>query len=300
MSDQEPTAGPARPPAAAPAPAPRTRRAGRNLPAAIGVGLVLAGSLVASLLWWLPGFVILATTLIGLAAIEVHQALKRVEMTSAILVIEIGLVAMMAGGYLVTRRAPDLASTYLLVCLGLMVLASFLVRVPGGAKGFVRDTAASMLTIAYLPLMGAFASLLVADDQGVARVLLWIGTVVCSDTGGYIAGVLFGRHPMAPTISPKKTWEGFAGSVVLGGTFAALVGVWLLGTAWWTGALIGVVLVLASIAGDLVESLVKRDLGVKDMGSFLPGHGGVLDRIDAMVLSAPAAWILMHLLIPGA
>lgn len=300
MSDQEPPAAPVRAPAGAPAPAQRSRRAGRNLPAAIGVGLVLTGSLVASLAWWLPGFVILAAGLIGLAAIEVHQALKRVEMTSAILVIEIGLVAMMAGGYLVTRRAPDLASTYLLVCLGLMVLASFLVRVPGGAKGFVRDTAASMLTIAYLPLMGAFASLLVAADQGAARVLLWLGTVICSDTGGYIAGVLFGRHKMAPTISPKKTWEGFAGSVLLGSTYAALIGAWLLDTAWWTGAVIGLVLVLAAIAGDLVESLVKRDLGVKDMGSFLPGHGGVLDRIDAMVLSAPAAWILMHLLIPGA
>ena len=300
MSDQEQTAGPTGPGVAAPAPTRRTRRAGRNLPAAILVGLILTGSLVVSLVWWLPGFVILAITLIGMAAVEVHQALKRIEMTSAILVIEIGLVAMMGGGYVVTRREPDLSSTYLLACLGLMVLASFLVRLPKGAKGFVKDTAASMLTIAYLPLMGAFASLLVADDRGALRVLLWLGTVICSDTGGYIAGVLFGRHKMAPTISPKKTWEGFAGSVVLGATFAGLVGSLLLGTAWWTGALIGVALVLAAIFGDLVESLVKRDLGVKDMGSFLPGHGGVTDRIDAMVLSAPAAWILMTVLIPGA
>lgn len=300
MSDQEQTAGPTGPGLAAPAPSRRKRGAGRDLPAAILVGLILTGSLVFSLVWWLPGFVIFAITLIGMAAVEVHQALKRVEMTSAILVIEIGLVAMMGGGYVVTRREPELSATYLLACLGLMVLFCFLVRLPKGAKGFVKDTSASMLTIAYLPLMGAFASLLVADDQGALRVLLWLGTVICSDTGGYIAGVLFGKHKMAPTISPKKTWEGFAGSVVLGATFAALVGSLLLGTAWWTGALIGVALVLAAIFGDLVESLVKRDLGVKDMGSFLPGHGGVTDRIDAMVLSAPAAWILMTALIPGA
>lgn len=299
MSNREPAAGSAPPAAEAPG-ATRRVRAGRNLPAAILVGLVLTGILVVSLMWWLPGFVILATTLIGLAAVEVHQALKRVGMTSAILVIEVGLVAMMAGGYIVTRRAPELASTFLLVCLGLMVLASFLVRLPRGAKGFVKDTAASMLTIAYLPLVGAFVSLLVADDDGAIRALLWLGTVICSDTGGYIAGTLFGRHPMAPAISPKKTWEGFGGSVLLGGAYAILIGTLLLGTPLWSGALIGVALVCAAIAGDLVESLIKRDLGVKDMGSFLPGHGGVTDRIDAMVLSAPVAWILMHFLISGA
>lgn len=300
MSETEPTAGSAPPAAEAPGATRRKVRAGRNLPAAILVGLVLTGIFVASLTWWLPGFVILATTLIGLAAVEVHQALKRVEMTSAILVIEVGLVAMMAGGYVVTRRAPEFASTFLLVCLGLMVLASFLVRLPRGAKGFVKDTAASMLTIAYLPLMGTFVSLLVADANGALRALMWLGTVICSDTGGYIAGVLFGRHQMAPAISPKKTWEGFGGSVLLGGAFAALVGTLLLGISWWVGALIGVALVGAAIVGDLVESLIKRDLGVKDMGSFLPGHGGVTDRIDAMVLSAPVAWILMHFLISGA
>jgi len=256
--------------------------------------------LVASLVWWIPGFVILATTFIGMAAVEVHQALRRVEMTSAIVVIEVGLIAMMAGGYVVTRRAPDLSSTYLLVCLGLMVLAAFLVRLPKGSRGFVKDTAASMLTIAYLPLMGAFAALLVAEENGAARAFLWLGAVICSDTGGFVAGTLLGRHPMAPRISPKKTWEGLAGSVVLAAVFAALVGHFVLGTTWWLGALIGVALAAAAILGDLVESMFKRDLGVKDMGSFLPGHGGVTDRIDAMVLSAPIAWILMHFLIPGA
>ena len=299
MSETEPTAGSALPGAVPSAPAPRKRGAGRNLPAAILVGVILAGILVASLLWWLPGFVILATILIGLAAVEVHQALKRVEMTSAIFVIVLGLVALMVGGYLVTRRTPEVSSTYLLVCLGLTVLAAFLVRLPQGAKGFVKDTSASMLTICYLALPGAFASLLVADENGAARALLWLGTVICSDTGGYIAGVLFGRHPMAPTIS-QKTWEGFAGSVLLGGAFAAFIGSFALGIAWWLGALIGVALAGASIIGDLVESLIKRDLGIKDMGSFLPGHGGVTDRIDAMLISAPVAWILMHFLIPGA
>lgn len=300
MSDSGSPTGSARPGPANGTPVSGTGRAGRNLPAAITVGVVLSAVLIASLLWWLPGFVILATTLIGMAAVEVHQALRKVGMTSAILVIETGLIAMMAGSYLTLTLTTRHAATYLLVCLGATVLAAFLVRLPRGAEGFVKDTAASMLIIAYLPLMGAFASLLVGEDGGAARVFLWLGTVICSDTGGYVFGVLFGRHPMAPTISPKKTWEGFAGSVILGTAFGTLVGHFILGSPWWVGMLIGVVLVGAAILGDLVESLIKRDLGLKDMGDFLPGHGGVTDRIDAMLLSAPTAWILMHFLIPGA
>lgn len=300
MTPTESPTGSVQPGPGEPTGTPGPGRAGRNLPAAISVGVVLAAVLIASLLWWVPGFVILATTLIGMAAVEVHQALRKVGMTSAILVIEVGLVAMMAGSFLILSMTSRHAATFLLVCLGLTVLAAFLVRLPRGAKGFIKDTAASMLIIAYLPLMGAFVSLLVGEPQGAARVFLWLGTVICSDTGGYIFGVLFGRHPMAPTISPKKTWEGFAGSVLLGAVFAALVGRFVLDSDWWVGVLVGLVLVGAAILGDLVESLMKRDLGIKDMGDFLPGHGGVTDRIDAMLLSAPTAWILMHFLIPGA
>lgn len=281
--------------------APRTTsRAGRNLPAAIGVGVVLAAAFAFGLVVWNPGFVILTTALIMVATVEVHQALKRAGMTTSIWTIQAGTVAMMGGAYAIEQHTRLPAPTYLIVCVGVMVLLAFLSRLPKGAKGFVKDTSASMLIICYLPLMGAFANLLVAADDGPARVLLWLGVVVCSDTGGYIAGVLFGRHPMAPTISPKKTWEGFAGSMVLGIAFAILVGMLGLDLSWWLSAIIGAVLVVSAATGDLVESLIKRDLGVKDMGSFLPGHGGVTDRIDAMLLSAPPAWILMYFFVTGA
>ncbi len=275
-------------------------RAGRDLPAAIGVGAGLSAALIASLTWWVPGFVILVATLIGMAAAELHRALKSLGMNSALVVIEVGIVVLLSGAYVIERHTDLPTATFIVVCLGAMVLAAFLARIPGGPHGFIRDTAASMLTITYLPLMGSFASLLVAADHGPARVFMWLGAVICSDTGGYVAGVLLGRHRMAPGISPKKTWEGFGGSLLLGAVFGIPMAQFALGIPWWVGAGIGLLLAAAGTCGDLVESMFKRDLGIKDMGTLLPGHGGVTDRIDSMLLSAPVAWLLMHFLVPGA
>jgi phosphatidate cytidylyltransferase len=123
-----------------------------------------------------------------------------------------------------------------------------------------------------------------------------IATVVFADTGGYTAGVLFGKHPLAPAISPKKSWEGLGGSLVFGITAAVLSVTFLLGKDWWVGVPLGLLLVITGVLGDLVESQVKRDLGIKDMGTLLPGHGGVMDRIDAMLPSAVAGWIVLTLL----
>jgi len=121
-------------------------------------------------------------------------------------------------------------------------------------------------------------------------------TVVASDVGGYAVGVLVGRHPMVPAISPKKSWEGFAGSLVFGITAAVLTATFLAGKSPWIGAPLGVVLVLTCTLGDLVESQVKRDLGIKDMGRLLPGHGGLMDRLDGVLPSAVAAWTVLTLL----
>ena len=109
-----------------------------------------------------------------------------------------------------------------------------------------------------------------------------------SDIGGYAAGVLFGKHPMAPSVSPKKSWEGFAGSVVacvVGGV--ALVVRWLLDGPWWAGVVLGAVAAVGATLGDLCESMIKRDLGIKDMGSILPGHGGLMDRLDSLLHRRP-------------
>ena len=122
--------------------------------------------------------------------------------------------------------------------------------------------------------------------------------VVCSDTGGYMAGVLFGKHPMAPSISPKKSWEGLIGSMVIGVVGGALSVMWLLHGHWWLGVPFGVALVICATGGDLVESLIKRDLGIKDMGNLLPGHGGLMDRMDSLLPSAVASWLLLSVLVP--
>jgi phosphatidate cytidylyltransferase len=124
--------------------------------------------------------------------------------------------------------------------------------------------------------------------------------VVASDVGGYAAGVLFGRHKLAPVISPKKTWEGLVGSVILGLVLGWVTVHLLLGAPVWAALVFGLAMVLVGTVGDLVESMIKRDLGVKDMSGFLPGHGGFLDRIDSILYSAPIGWLLLHLLVPNA
>jgi phosphatidate cytidylyltransferase len=142
--------------------------------------------------------------------------------------------------------------------------------------------------------------LMLAEDDGPARIVVFILLVVASDVGGYAVGVLFGRHPMAPSVSPKKSWEGFAGSLAAGLGVGVAAVVWLLDGAWWVGAAVGVAAVVTATVGDLGESLLKRDLGIKDMGSLLPGHGGVMDRLDSLLPTAPVVYLLLATLVPVA
>jgi len=134
---------------------------------------------------------------------------------------------------------------------------------------------------------------MLAQPNGAHRALLFVILATCSDTGGYFSGILFGRHLMAPAISPKKTWEGLAGSAALCLAAGALGMTYLLPGSPWSGLALGAAAVAFATLGDLVESMIKRDLDTKDMGSILPGHGGVLDRIDAMLIIAPVTWLLM-------
>ncbi|CAA9293095.1 MAG: Phosphatidate cytidylyltransferase [uncultured Friedmanniella sp.] len=277
-------------------------RAGRNLPAALAVCLGLVAYVVLTLVFWRFGFVLLIALALALASVELHNALRRIGMRAAVVPIVVGSVAIAIGSYLAGRPSPVVFSTtsVLLAALALTVIASLVWRMPGGAEGYVRDTAASMLIIAYVPLLGSFAALiLAAPEDGVARMILFLLVVVMNDTGGYVAGVLFGKHPMAPRISPKKSWEGFAGSLLFGVVAAVLMAVYGLEAPVWVGVLLGVCLVAVGTCGDLVESLIKRDLGIKDMSSFLPGHGGVMDRLDSLLISAPVAWLIMYVLVPG-
>jgi phosphatidate cytidylyltransferase len=186
----------------------------------------------------------------------------------------------------------------LLIALALTVLATIFWRMPAGSIGFVRDVTTNAFLLGYVPLLAGFAILLVQpEDDGPQRVVTFFLVVVASDVGGYVAGVLFGKHPMAPTISPKKSWEGFAGSTLacIGAGIGSVV--WLLDGHWWVGAIVGAVAVLTATVGDLAESMIKRDLGIKDMSNLLPGHGGVMDRLDSLLATAPAVWLLLHLLV---
>ncbi len=277
-------------------------RAGRNLPAAISVGVGLGAWVILSLQFYKPAFVALIALALVLGAVELYQAfLKQMQMKAAIVPIAVGTVAISTGSYLAGRQNPVVFSStsVLLASLALTVLAAMIWRMPAGAPGFVRDVAASLTIIGYVPLLGSFAPLMLAGEQGAARVVTFLLIVVMNDVGGYVAGVLFGKHQMAPKISPKKSWEGFAGSVVFGIAAGIGMAVYGLDVPFWVGILLGVGLVAVGTCGDLIESMIKRDLGIKDMSSFLPGHGGVMDRLDSLLLAAPVAWLIMYVLVPG-
>lgn len=275
-------------------PAGRTPRAGRDLPAAITTGVVLVAIVIGTVFWWHWGFVIFIAIMLSLGAVELHRAMTRLGMRSAVAVIIVGTVTMVLGSFAASSYDLGIgANTFLIATVGLTAVASLMWRLPGGSKGFVGDAAASLFTIAYLPLMGCFIPLMMADDQGPRRIISWMLCIIASDTGGYAVGVLIGRHPMAPRISPKKSWEGMAGSIVFAMAVGAGCAVWLLGAPAWVGLVLGGVLSVVGTCGDLVESMIKRDVGIKDMSNFLPGHGGVMDRLDSMLLSAPFAWAVL-------
>ena len=209
------------------------------------------------------------------------------------------LVPLIAGGVLTVGLAwfagPDALSLGLLVT----VLGTMIWRLGDGPAGFQRDLTAATLIAVYVPFLAGFAALLAAaPDDGPLRILATLIAVVLSDTGGYAAGVSFGRHPMAPSISPKKSWEGFAGSVTAAALGSALL-LWLMfEVAPWWGAVFGVAVSCAAVLGDLAESMIKRDLGVKDMSNLLPGHGGLMDRLDSILFAVPTAYLLLAVFVP--
>jgi phosphatidate cytidylyltransferase len=270
---------------------PAPSRAGRNLPAAIAVGVALGAVILGSLYWhkFLFTFVVLASALV--AVDEVRRAFQASGATVAREPLFAGTAAMLVGAYFGGPLA-------LLVALALTVLATIFWRMPRGSNGFVRDITAGVFLIGYVPMLAGFAILLVRpDSDGPERVVTFFLVTVASDVGGYVVGVLLGKHPMAPTISPKKSWEGFAGSTLtcVGAGIASVV--FLLDGHWWVGAIVGLAAVLMATVGDLAESMIKRDLGIKDMSNLLPGHGGIMDRLDSLLAVAPVVWLILHLLV---
>ncbi|HEY8481696.1 MAG TPA: phosphatidate cytidylyltransferase [Spirillospora sp.] len=271
----------------------REGKAGRNLPLAAGVGVALGGLVLLSLYTIKEIFLVVLVAFLFLGMREVAEAFKRHDINVPFIPVATGMVGAPVVSYV-------WGATATVAAVALTVLALLVTRMLDGPTGYVRDATAGTFLTGYLALIGSTVALLLRPDDGDHRIVIFIAITVASDTGGYFAGAFLGKHKMAPTISPKKTWEGLAGSaascMVVGGVL-----VWRLldGGHLWQGVLVGLAGVLAATAGDLVESMVKRDLGIKDMGTLLPGHGGVMDRIDSLVATAPVVWLLLELFVPS-
>lgn len=263
----------------------RASRAGRNLPAAIASGVALFVVVLVSLFTvkWLFGVVVVVALLI--AGREFVTAFQGRDIRVARTPVYLSIVTFPAIAYVWGPPA-------VVIGLGVAIIAVLIWRIRRGTDGYVRDVTATIFLIAYLPFMAGFLMVTLAADNGPERVIVFVLLTISNDIGGYAAGVLFGKHPMAPMISPKKSWEGFVGSLVVQAAVGAASFAWLLDAPWWQGVVAGVVLAVTATAGDFAESAMKRDLGIKDMGSFLPGHGGMMDRLDSLVPNAFASWVI--------
>lgn len=266
-------------------------RAGRNLPAAIGVGVLLGAIIIASLIFWKPGFVILVTVVVLVGAWELIEALTTRRIQAPVVPVLLGAGAIVPVAYLG-------GGTGLAMAVMLSVALIVVWRALDGTEGAVRDIAGGVFIIMYVCLLAGLAALMLREDDGVGRIFVFLIITVVSDIGGYAVGVLAGKHPMAPSVSPKKSWEGFAGSVLCCMVAGAITVSLILDGPWWGGALLGVAVAAFATVGDLAESTIKRDLGIKDMGSILPGHGGVMDRLDSLVATVPVTWMLLYVLVP--
>lgn len=269
-------------------------RAGRNLPAAIAVGVALGGSLIAILLF--APYVWVAVVAVAMA-VATHEVVRRLRTGG----FSIPVVPLLLGGQAIVWLTWPFGTAGALGAFGATVVLCLIWRLVSGGlsaapTNYLRDVSVTVFLAAWIPLFGAFGALLIYPDDGAGRVFCLMLGVVASDVGGYAAGVLFGKHPMAPAISPKKSWEGLAGSLLLGIVVSVLSVEYLLDKPGWVGIPLGIMLVITGTLGDLVESQVKRDLGIKDMGTLLPGHGGLMDRIDSVLPSAVATWVVLTLL----
>jgi phosphatidate cytidylyltransferase len=243
--------------------------------------------ILASLLFEKALFMLVVVACVLVAVWELDRGLRAKDVNLPQEPLMIGGVVMVLAAYL-RGAAPLVTAT---AVTGLVTMLWLLRR---GVDGFVRDATASIFTLFYVPFLGSFVALLLAEDKGVKAILTFIIVTIASDIGGYVAGVLFGRHPMAPVISPKKSWEGFAGSVLFCVVAGWLLVVYLLDGAWWVGIALGLIAAVMATLGDLVESVIKRDLGVKDMSNIVPGHGGLMDRLDSLLATIAPIWLLLH------
>ena len=264
----------------------------RNLPIAVGVGVGLGALVLLSLYTVKEIFLGVVVVFIGVAVWELIRAFGAHG-------IRIAPVPLMAGGLAMLVSTYVWGASALVAAFGLTALAILLWRLPQGQDGYVRDATAGLFAAAYVPFLAGFVVLMLHAHDGPDRVLIFIAVTVASDIGGFFAGSFLGRHTMAPAISPKKTWEGFMGSAITCMVCGGVLLPWLLHGAWWQGVIIGAAAVCSATLGDLIESMIKRDLGIKDMGALLPEHGGIMDRLDSLLATVPVVWLAYQAFVPA-
>lgn len=270
---------------------PKKSKAGRNLPAAIGVGVVL-GALVVIGLFYVPWLLVaLAAAAAGVGTWEVVNGLNHKR----------GMGIPLPPAVLIAAVLPFLAyiggGQWLIFAVVASILFLIACRLFGPKDGMIMSVMGSIFAVSWVPFMLALAMLLFRDEGGPGKIFMILIMAIGNDTWGYIAGVLWGKHPMAPKISPKKTWEGFAGSMV-GSIIVGVIASLVIGEPWWFGVILAVFLVATATTGDLSESMVKREIGIKDMSNILPGHGGVMDRLDSIVFCLAIGYVIFALFTP--
>ncbi|MEJ6573972.1 MAG: phosphatidate cytidylyltransferase [Actinomycetes bacterium] len=264
-------------------------KAGRKLGQSILVSIAILAVVFLTISFVQILFALFALVTLLLAARELVRAYKVGGVELPENTIAIAVTVLLAAAWF--GRVSGLAVAMAIAIPNVLVYMLF-----KDPKDFVRRSTAAAFTIFYTAFLGGFILLLAHDKNGLARIFTLVVLVSCNDTFAYIFGVLLGKHPLAPQISPKKTWEGLVGSIIATTIGSALVFQFALGHTWWIGASIGLVAVVTSTCGDLIESAVKRDLAIKDMGTILPGHGGILDRIDSVLFTGPAVWFALELI----
>ncbi|RBM05035.1 phosphatidate cytidylyltransferase [Streptomyces sp. PT12] len=267
---------------------PGKKRAGRNLRAAVGVGLGLGAVVVATLFLYKPAFlaVIVAAVVVGSWELSARLA-ERKRIHVPLPPLAVGGAATVVAGYLGGPEGAWVATAF----TALAILVWRMIHPP---ENYLRDVTAGVFTAFYVPFLATFVALMLAADDGHWRVLTFLVLTVVSDTGAYAVGWRVGRRKLAPRISPGKTREGLAGAVAFAMAAGALCMHFLIdGGTWWEGLVLGLGVAASATLGDLGESMIKRDLGIKDMGTLLPGHGGIMDRLDSLLPTAPVVWLLL-------
>ncbi|MER7641851.1 MULTISPECIES: phosphatidate cytidylyltransferase [unclassified Streptomyces] len=275
-----------------PAPAPQKKSAGRDLGAAIGVGVGLGAVIIASLFVVKAVFVGVIAVAVVVGLWELTSRLQERKGIKAPLVpLAVGGAAMVVAGYV---RGPEGAW----VAMALTALAVLVWRMTEPPEGYLKDVTAGVFAAFYVPFLATFVALMLTADDGAWRVLTFLLLTVVSDTGAYAVGWRFGTHKLAPRISPGKTREGLFGAVSFAMVAGALCMQFLIDDGrWWQGLILGLAVAASATLGDLGESMIKRDLGIKDMGTLLPGHGGIMDRLDSLLPTAPVVWLLLVLFV---